>query len=256
MNQDSFYNIKDQTWLENQRIAGKILNKCITECSKLIIPGKSTIEIDQFCETFIKDHGGIPAFKGYKDFPASICVSINKEIVHGIPSKNKIIQNGDIVKIDSGVNYKKAIADKARTIIAGECIDIKHKLLIEYVEKAFKAAVNSFQFKKNYYNRVGNIGYAIMKEAKKINAKVVEELGGHGLEENKLHGYPFIPNNNKKDAGPILYPNTTIAIEPILTFGSNNITLSSDKWTFLLNDIGVHWEDTIFIHEQNIEQIT
>ncbi len=249
--------IKDAEWLSDQRHAGHVLVGAIDAALAQVSPGKSTKEIDGIIEGFILSHHDcLPTFKGYRGFPAASCISINKEIVHGIPHPDRIIQEGDVVKVDAGVTYMGAIADMARTIIVGEPKDLKHKLLLEYCERALNSAINSFKFEKGYLNRLGNIGNAIQKEAKKINANVVIDLGGHGLEKNHPHGQPFVSNIGEKDDGPILHPGMTIAIEPMFTFGNIKPVIGKDGWTISLSDVGTHHEDTIFIHEDSVEIIT
>jgi len=252
------YSIKDQNWLESQRVAGQVLSKAIQEGLKAVVPGKTTREIDKVVETFILDHFMCEAtFKGYKGFPAATCISVNNEIVHGIPG-DRIIQEGDVVTLDSGVTHNGAIADMARTMIVGESKNIKHKWLLINCKLALNAAVSAINntIERKVPIRLGTIGAAISHTAKQINAHVIVDLGGHGFESNTPHGYPFVHNTGEKDTGPILYPGTTIAIEPMITFGSPKIRIAEDGWTVLLEDVGVHEEDTIFIHEDRVEIIT
>jgi len=251
------FSLKDEEWLEHQRTAGKVLAGAINTALSQILPGKSTKEIDAIIENYILDYADcFPVFKGYRGFPAASCISINEEVVHGIPCLDKIIQEGDVIKVDSGVVHKGAIADMAQTIIVGKPKDIKHKLLLECCSRALNAAIDSFKFNNGYSNRLGNIGNAIQKEAKKINANVIIALGGHGLEINCPHGCPFVPNIGKKDDGPILYPGTTIAIEPMMGFGSNQISTNKDGWTICTPTTYVHFEHTIFVHSDRVEIIT
>jgi len=250
------YTIKDDSWLLKQRYAGMILQQAIALGISVCNKGVTTKEVDSYIDEYIVNHYGCtPTFKGYKGFPTATCISVNNELVHGIPN-SYILQEGDVVKIDSGVTYREAIADMARTIVVGEYKDEKHKQLIQCCYDALNAAINSFKFEKGYLNRLGNIGYAITKEARKINANVIVNLGGHGFERNEPHGMPFVSNVGSRDDGPIIYSGTTLAIEPMFTFGSTETNISEDKWTLSLNDIGVHFEDTIFVHEDRIEILT
>jgi methionyl aminopeptidase len=249
--------IKDEEWLSAQRHAGRVLSGAIQKAISGISPGKSTAEIDTICEEYILSHSGCAStFKGYRGFPATTCISINEEIVHGIPHSDRIIQEGDVIKLDAGVTYQGAIADMARTIIVGQSRDIKHTLLIEYCQRALNAAISSFKFENAHINRLGTIGYAIQKEARKINANVIVDLGGHGLEPNCPHGAPFVCNIGEKDDGPIIHPGMTLAIEPMLTFGETKISIQKDNWTIKIPKIGVHIEDTIFVHPDRIEVLT
>ena len=246
-----FYTFKDSIWLENQRYAGSVLRTALEKAEAAISVGISTLELNQIVEDHIIDNKCIPTFKGYSGFPCTCCISTNNELVHGIPS-DITLNEGDIVKIDSGATYNGAIADMARTYVVGNTSP-KNKLLIASCKEALDNAIASFD-KKPY--RLGNIGYAIKKTASKINAKIVTDLTGHGLEINEPHWFPIVLNVGEKDSGIILYPNMTLCIEPMFTYGSPKIKIKKDGWTVVLEDIGVHFEDTIFVHEDFIEIIT
>ena len=244
------YSLKDERWLENQLHAGKVLNKAVNTAIDSISVGMTTKEIDDICEQVILDHEGCtPTFKNYTGFPCATVISLNEEVVHGIPSKDRRIEGGDVITIDSGVTYNSAIADMARTVFIGY-VSPEIELLINTCKKCFDSAIQAIENADK--SRLGDIGYAIQKEAKKIGANIISDYGGHGLSENTPHCHPFVYNIGKKNEGPILYaPGTVIAVEPMLTFGPAKTNIKDDKWTVYTRDISVHYEDTIFIGENN-----
>jgi len=243
------YSLKNEKWLENQLHAGRVLTKAINATLAGITVGMSTKDLDDICEAVICDHEGCtPTFKGYMDFPCAAVISLNNEVVHGIPSKDRIVVGGDVITIDAGVTYKGAIADMARTTFIG-MVSNEIILLIKTCEECFHAAVKIVENTKK--PRLGDIGYAISKEAKKIGANVIADYGGHGLELNNPHHHPFVTNVGEKGIGPILYPGSTIAIEPMLTYGPVATNVKEDKWTVYTKDVNVHYENTIYIGEHN-----
>jgi len=250
------YTLKDDEWLNNQRHAGKVLVETINEMGKLIAPGVPTKFINDLGEKMILSHDGCtPTFKGYNGFPEAFCISINKELVHGIPRDDRFIKDGDIVKIDGGVSYKGAIADMARTFAVGNA-DKRYLYLMDAAKSALSDAIASIKFDGGCENRIGTIGYIIKKAAIKIGAKVITELTGHGLELGTPHWFPFIYNIGEKNKGLRIYPRMTFCIEPMMAYGNNKITLGTDNWTVSTESAGVHFEDTIFIHEDHVEIIT
>ncbi len=252
--ESGFYTLKNEKWLNDQRTAGKVLAGAMRQMEMMLAPGISTKRINDIGEEYIRSQEGcIPTFKGYLGFPEAVCCSINKNIVHGIPKETDIIKDGDIIKLDCGVTYNGAIADMARTFAVGD-IPIKYKLLIECCKKALFNSIDYLN--KNTNARLGDIGYIIKKTADSIGASVITELTGHGISENLPHAYPIINNIGEKDKGLRLYQGMTFAIEPMLNYGSNKIKLENDNWTISLMDIGVHEEDTIFIHSDRVEVIT
>ena len=250
-----YYTLKDDEWLKNQRLAGKVLKQAMDEMESAIKPGISTQEVNDIGEKYILSNNDyIPTFKGYMGFPTAVCISVNKELVHGIPKADKIINDGDVVKLDSGVTYKGAIADMARTIAVGN-IDNKYKMLIEFCKKSLYDSIEYIG--KNIGNiRLGDIGNVIQKSASRINANVIKDLSGHGLEENIPHWAPFIFNYGERKTGIKIRPRMTFCIEPMFVYGNDKIKLQDDKWTITTEDIGVHYEHTIFVHEDHIDIIT
>jgi len=244
------YSLKDEEWLENQLHAGMVLSRAIKEAVSSLSVGMSTKEIDDICEEVICDHEGCtPTFKGFMGFPCATVISLNEEVVHGIPSEERRISGGDIVTVDAGVTFKGAIADMARTVFVGY-ISFELELLIKTCENCFHAAVRAIEATDT--PRLGDIGYAISREAKKIGANVISDYGGHGIEKNKPHAHPFVYNVGERGKGPILYsPGTVICIEPMLTFGPATTNIKDDGWTVYTKETSVHYENTIFIGENN-----
>jgi len=256
MDNFGFFTIKDNEWLENQRHAGKVLANALSLVEENIKEGISTLYINNLCEEFIlSNEGCIPTFKGYIGFPAASCISVNEEVVHGIPKEDKILKVGDIVKIDCGVTYKGAIADSAICVVVEEYLNFRDKDLVECCVNCLSSVIKLIERKIGII-RVGDVGYFIKKEAAKIGANSIKELTGHGLELNKPHWYPQIFNVGDRNNGIVLVPNMTICIEPIFVYGSLDIFVKEDKFTIAANSIGVHCEHTIFIHEDKVETIT
>lgn len=255
-NSSGFFSIKDKEWLDNQRHAGRILAKTLSLAEENIKEGISTLYINDICENFIlSNEGCTPTFKGYIDFPATTCISVNEEVVHGIPKKDKILKRGDVVKVDCGVTYKGVIADSAICVVVEEYLNFRDKDLVDGCINCLNKVID-FVGRKIGTVRVGDIGYFIKKEASKIGANTIKELSGHGLELNTPHWHPQIFNVGNKNTGIVLIPNMTICIEPIFVYGNSNIYVKEDKFTVATNSIGVHCEHTIFIHEDNVEIIT
>ena len=250
-NNSGYFSIKDEEWLTNQRIAGKILSDAFTEVKKYIQEGITTNQLNRIVEDYILDNKGIPTFKGYLGFPATSCMSVNKIIVHGIPNDIPL-QFGDVLKVDAGVTIDGSIADAAFSIIIGE--NKKYQLLLDTCEKALSKAIDYIKTAKE--PRLGHVGYIVEKEAKNIGANVIPDLTGHGLELNSPHFFPIIYNYGKANSGIRIIPGMTFCIEPIYVYGSSNIKVLDDNWSIQALDIGVHFEHTLFISKNNVEIIT
>ena len=214
--------IKSPREIELMREAGRILAKTHEELAKNLRPGMSTWDIDHMGEEIIRSYGCIPSFKNYNGYPASICVSVNDEVVHGIPHKEHFLDEGDIVSLDAGVIYKGYHSDAARTYGIGEIDDDAKKL----------------------------ISAAIQKYAESFGFGVVRDLVGHGIGSH-LHEDPEIPNFARKRKGILLQPGMTLAIEPMITEGSYEVVWLDDDWTVMTEDGGwaAHYENTILITE-------
>ena len=237
--------IKSPREIELMREAGRILAKTHEELAKNLRPGMSTWDIDHMGEEIIRSYGCIPSFKNYNGYPASICVSVNDEVVHGIPHKEHFLDEGDIVSLDAGVIYKGYHSDAARTYGIGE-IDDDAKKLIEVTRQSFFEGI---KFAKAG-NHLNDISAAIQKYAESFGFGVVRDLVGHGIGSH-LHEDPEIPNFARKRQGILLQPGMTLAIEPMITEGSYEVVWLDDDWTVMTEDGGwaAHYENTILITE-------
>ena len=213
----------------------------------------STLELNNIAASELKRLGGEPAFLGYQGFPGVLCVSINDEVVHGIPKVDKIIKNGDIVSLDFGVIYKNMITDAAISIIVGNPVSEKDLMLVKVTEKSLLEGVN--QLKAGV--RVGDISEAIQAKLDKNKLGIVRDLVGHGV-GHELHEDPNIPNYGRKGTGPRLDKNMTIAIEPMATLGRHDVYVGDDGWTVITKDHSrsAHFEHTILITETGAEILT
>ena len=237
--------IKSPREIELMREAGRILAKTHEELAKNLRPGMSTWDIDHMGEEIIRSYGCIPSFKNYNGYPASICVSVNDEVVHGIPHKEHFLDEGDIVSLDAGVLYKGYHSDAARTYGIGE-IDDDAKKLIEVTRQSFFEGI---KFAKAG-NHLNDISAAIQKYAESFGFGVVRDLVGHGIGSH-LHEDPEIPNFARIRKGILLQPGMTLAIEPMITEGSYEVVWLDDDWTVMTEDGGwaAHYENTILITE-------
>ena len=237
--------IKSPREIELMREAGRILAKTHEELAKNLRPGMSTWDIDHMGAEIIRSYGCIPSFKNYNGYPASICVSVNDEVVHGIPHKEHFLDEGDIVSLDAGVIYKGYHSDAARTYGIGE-IDDDAKKLIEVTRQSFFEGI---KFAKAG-NHLNDISAAIQKYAESFGFGVVRDLVGHGIGSH-LHEDPEIPNFARKRKGSLLQPGMTFAIEPMITEGSYEVVWLDDDWTVMTEDGGwaAHYENTILITE-------
>lgn len=249
--------IKTPKQIEIIREGGKILAKVLIETVKIVKPGISTYDLDQYAHKLIKAEGGIPAFLNYKPegadraFPASICVSVNNEIVHGIPSKNKILKEGDIVSLDLGLKYKGLFTDHAVTVSVGK-ISQKDKELIENTKKALEVGI----WAAKGGSTVGDIGHAIETFVNRRYG-IVRELAGHGV-GIKIHEDPYVPNYGKAGKGQKLIPGMIVAIEPMLNIGKDHIISMDDGYTIKTADgtRSAHFEHTILITKGDAEILT
>lgn len=252
-NASGLVKLKNQDWLDRQRIAGKIAAQTLVKLQGFI-EGKtfhSMATLNEIAERFITDAGGIPTFKGYKGFPAGVCVSINKQLVHGIPD-DTVLDEGDVVSFDLGVTYQGAIADTAITCIFGQPKSPRHVELVKATEEALMKGIEAVAVGK----RLGSIGHAISRYAKGKGFGVVDKYGGHGLDWGIPHAAPFVANKGNPDEGIRIQPGLSIAIEPMLTIGSVNTRTLDDGWTVVTDDIGAHFEHSIYVHEDHVEILT
>jgi len=247
-------NRKTQREIEIMRRAGKIASEARTLAGKMVKVGATTQSINKAVHDYILSQGAMPSFLGYRDYPASICISVNDEVIHGIPSGRKLLR-GDIVSIDIGVTKDGYVGDCAATFIAGEG-DEESKNLIKTTRECFYQAL---KFAKPG-NRVSDISRAIQKHAESNGYSVVREYVGHGVGKN-VHEAPEVPNfveRPRKKADPRLIPGMTIAIEPMVNAGKFEINVQDDGWTVITADgkNSAHYENTILITENEPEILT
>lgn len=238
--------LKSARELDVMAAGGKILAGTLDLLRKSVKPGLSTQELDRIAETFIRDHeGASPAFKGLYGFPGSICSSINEEIVHGIPSKKRVLNEGDIVSLDVGVGYKGLFTDAAITVPVGG-IDAETKRLLDVTRKSLDAGIAAAKVG----NQVGDIGAAVQAVVEAAGFSVVRELVGHGVGV-AMHEEPQVPNYGKPHRGAKLNPGLTIAIEPMVNVGGSAVKTLPDRWTIVTVDgsRSAHFEHTVAITE-------
>ena len=244
--------IKSQEEIDLMREAGRITRDTLKVVENSIRVGISTKELDKIAYDYIKSQGATPSFKNYGGFPGSICASVNDTIVHGIPSNNIILKEGDIISIDCGAKYKGYHGDAARTFPVGK-IDAKVKKLIKVTEQSFFEGIKDLKIGAF----VGDIYHRIQTFVEKNGYSIVRELVGHGVGSH-LHEDPMVPNYGKAGSGPRLNANAVIAIEPMVNMGDKNVVFMSDGWTCKTRDglPSAHYENTVLITESGVEILT
>ncbi len=244
--------IKSSREIELMRESCRLLSIVHKEMEEAIRPGMSTMDIDILGEKTIRKLGCIPNFKNYNGYPASICVSVNDEVVHGIPRKDRILQEGDIVSLDAGLIYKGYHSDAARTHAVGE-ISPEAKKLIEITRQSFFEGIKMAK-DGNYLHDISN---AIDAYVSQFGYGIVRELVGHGI-GTKLHEDPQIPNFAQLRRGPKLRAGMTLAIEPMINMGRADVEWLDDDWTVVTEDgsLSAHYENTILITEDEPEILT
>lgn len=235
--------IKSQREIELMREAGAILAKVHEDLGKALCAGMSTWDVNKLADELIRSHGCVPTFLNYHGFPASVCISVNEEVIHGIPSKSKILKGGDIVSIDAGVTWKGFVSDAARTHAIGT-VDDRTKLLIDVTRQSFFEGIK-FAKPGCFIN---DISTAIGEYAQSFGFGVVREFVGHGVGRN-LHEDPDVPNFKMNTRGAKLRAGMTIAIEPMINLGRPEVNVLSDNWTVVTDDglASAHYENTVLI---------
>ncbi len=243
--------VKSSREIVLMREAGRIVGLCHFEISKMIKPGITTNQINELVEKVIRDNGATPSFLGYGGFPASVCASVNECVVHGFPD-NKPLQEGDIVSIDIGANYKGYHGDSAWTYPVGKISDEDMKLLKETEESLWRGLE---QVKDGIH--LSDVSHAIERHAIQHNLGIVREFAGHGIGSD-LHESPEILNYGKPNRGPILKAGMTLAIEPMLNAGKDRVKIHADGWTVTTVDKkkSAHFEHTILVTEDGYEILT
>jgi methionyl aminopeptidase len=243
---------KNADELAKMRVAGRIVADTIAAVRAAVRPGVSTHDLDQIAEQEIRSRDAVPSFKGYRGFPATICTSINDEIVHGIPSPDRVLQEGDLFKLDCGAIYQSFHADSAVTIPVGEVAPELAKL-VETTERALWAGIEEVRPGK----RIGDIGHAVQTVAEGAGFSVVREYVGHGV-GRALHEEPPVPNYGEPNRGVKLEPGLVIAIEPMVNVGGVQTRLLEDNWTVVTADgsHSAHFEHTVAVTQDGHEVLT
>jgi len=244
--------IKSEQEIDIMRESGLVTGYILRELQNFIKAGMSTQDIDDFAENIILSHNMIPSFKGYGGFPASTCVSINSEVVHGIPSKDRILKEGDIVSVDVGTTYKGYVSDAARTYTVGTVSD-EAKRLIKVTEESF---FEGLKFCKRGL-RLGDISSAIQRKAEGEGFSVIRDFVGHGVGRD-MHEDPQIPNYGKAGRGPRLEKGMVFAIEPMIAQGGYEVEVLLNNWTVVTCDgkLSAHYENTVVITDGEPELLT
>ena len=257
------------------RAGGKILAGVLRDVAALCKDGVNTAELDLACEHAIRSRGAVPAFLNYQPdgasypYPATLCVSINDEVVHGIPNEKRILRNGDIISIDTGLSYQGYFVDAARTLIVGDTSDtavggerslivrgigdLRAHQLINATREALQAAISVVRPGKH----IGDIGAAVMRVAANRKLAIVQDLGGHAVGE-AVHEKPFIANEGREGEGEKIVVGMVLAIEPMLAEGKGAIILDEDEWTYRMKDgkRAAHFEDTVLVTQTGTEILT
>jgi len=238
--------------IARMREAGQVLVAAMWLCREMAKPGVSTLEIDQEVEALIRKAGARPAFKGYRGFPATICASINDEVVHGIPAAHRRLKEGDIVGLDLGAIVEGYYADAAITLPVGEVTPDVQRLLDVTRESLERAIVES-----RSGNRLGDVSAAVQRHVEAAGFGVVRAFVGHGI-GRELHEDPQIPNFGEPGTGPVLKPGMVLAIEPMVTMGHWGVRVLADRWTAVTEDgsLTAHFEHTVAITESEPDVLT
>ncbi|XMB71752.1 type I methionyl aminopeptidase [Mycoplasmatota bacterium WC30] len=243
---------KSNREIELMRVAGRIVALAHRAAAKAIKPGMSTKELNELIEKVILENDAIPSFKNYNGFPAAACISINEEVVHGIPSPHRIMKSGDIVSVDIGAIYKGYHGDSAWTHACGEISEAASRLL-----EGTKASLFAGLEYAKANNRLSDISHEIQKTAEGLGYSVVREFVGHGIGK-QLHEDPQIPNYGPPHRGLLLKSGMTLAIEPMINIGHKEVKVLSDGWTTITRDksLSAHFEHTVLITNDGYEILT
>lgn len=243
--------LKNAQQLDCMRKSGALLYEVLCRLREAIKPGMSTAELDVYAEQLIRKHKAIPSFLDYQGYPASICASVNDEVVHGIPSEDMILKEGDVLSVDCGLILDGWQADSAFTVGVGE-ISAENQKLIAVTEESFFKGIRQAIAK----NHLGDIGYAVQSHAESHGYGVVRDLTGHGIGRN-MHEDPSVPNFGRPGHGTRLRAGMTLAIEPMITMGDYHVAQLDDGWTIVTEDGSVcsHYEHTIAINEHGLPEL-
>lgn len=245
--------IKTASEIKSMREGGKILATVLSVMQYHVQAGMSTQDMADRAALELKALGGQPTFLGYQGFPDIICISINQEVVHGIPSRTKIIKEGDLIGFDFGVTFQGMVTDSAMSLIVGKPKQKGHVDLLKNTEAALHVGIASLHDQV----RTGDIGHAIEKFLKHHRYGIVRDLVGHGV-GHEMHEDPNIPNYGRANTGPWLSAGMTIAIEPMVTLGTDRVLVADDDWTIVTadNSWAAHFEHTVLITQDGAEILT
>lgn len=244
--------VKNDSELQKMREAGKVTAAVLKLMTELVKPGISTLELDAAAEKMIRSFGATPLFLGYYGFPGTICASVNEEVVHGIPKKDRILKSGDIISIDTGARLDGFCSDAAITLGVGEVSDEAQRLM-DVTKKSLYKAIGQVKPGK----RLGDVEHAVETFAKQNGVGVVRDYCGHGIGRN-MHEEPSIPNFGKPGTGPLLEKGMVLAIEPMLTAGTYRVRELDDGWTVVTADgkYAAHFEHTVAVTANGSEIFT
>ncbi|MBI3648435.1 MAG: type I methionyl aminopeptidase [Actinobacteria bacterium] len=240
--------------IAKMRAAGRIVAGTIERVVAAVVPGRTTADLDRVAEAYISERGAVPSFKGYRGFPATICSSLNSEIVHGIPSKKRILRSGDLLSLDFGAIWEGFHADAAVSVfVGGAPPGPEAEKLVRVTREALDAGISAIRPGA----RLGDVGAAIQQVAEGAGFSLVREYGGHGI-GRALHEDPFIPNHGPAGRGPELRPGLVVAVEPMANVGGPETRLLADDWTVVTADgsLSAHFEHTIAVTEDGNEILT
>ncbi len=229
--------------LEKMRAAGRLVGEVLTELSAMVAPGVTTADLDEAAEKRIRQAGAMPAFKGYHGYPATICASINEEVIHGIPSGRRILNEGDVISIDVGASLDGYYGDSAMTLPVGQVSEEAARLLRVTEESLLKAIE-----RVKVGGRVSDIGHAVQKHVEAFGFSVVREFVGHGIGQ-RMHEEPQVPNYGEPGRGPRLSEGMVLAIEPMVNAGKPAVKVLADGWTAVTRDssLSAHFEHTVAV---------
>ena len=243
--------LKSESELKLMRVSGKVVADALVEIGKRVKPGVTTRELDQFAFDFFKKNDCVPAFLGYHGYPATICASINAEVVHGIPG-DRVLEEGDIVGIDIGAFYKGYCGDSARTFPVGK-VDGEVTRLLQVTWESLGRGIRQCQVG----NRISDIGHAVQEYVEEQGFTVVKDYVGHGIGQ-AMHEEPQVPNYGKPHQGPRLVEGMCLALEPMVNMGKDAVKVLEDGWTVVTKDgkFSAHFEDTVAILSKGPEVLT
>lgn len=244
--------LKSPAELALMREAGRIVCEVLDALEAAVAPGVTTWDLDQLAERLSAEKGARPAFKGYQGFPASLCASVNEEVVHGIPSRRKRLAEGDLVKLDFGVVYRGLYGDSARTVPVGK-VSEEARRLVEATRGALERAIEVMR----PGNRLGDIGHAVQRHVEARGYSVVRDFSGHGI-GRRLHEEPSVPNWGTAGSGLRLKAGMVLAVEPMVNAGAEEVRVLEDDWTAVTQDgrLSAHFEHTVLVGEGGPEVLT